>query len=68
MTLGYISVYKLAYRWNLDWLFFHVFLDINECSGNPCSSNAFCENSIGSYSCICKEGYENSPICSGKII
>jgi hypothetical protein len=33
--------------------------DINECltGDNACPSNSFCSNLVGSYRCICKEGY-----------
>lgn len=37
----------------------HVFvLDINECqTPNKCSANKICINSIGSYKCVCRDGY-----------
>jgi len=32
-------------------------VDINECLANPCGS-AGCQNSVGSYECLCASGYE----------
>ena len=43
--------------------------DIDECQDgdNECHSNADCLNSIGSYSCQCKPGYQGSGfICKCK--
>lgn len=36
-------------------------LDINECNGNACGSNAVCINTIGSYDCRCKNGFFGNP-------
>ena len=43
------------------------FIDINECDAqNECHANADCSNSIGSYECICRQGYAgNGTECSG---
>ncbi|XP_077970402.1 uncharacterized protein LOC120328603 isoform X9 [Styela clava] len=37
--------------------------DINECdtSGKCTATNTICNNTIGSYSCICKDGYNGNP-------
>ena len=45
-------------------------MDINECSSDVCSENANCENTVGSYICMCKSGYarRNLTGCSGKNI
>lgn len=46
-------------------------LDINECKSgaNDCHQKSFCNNTIGSYHCICNEGYEGTgQTCVGKII
>ncbi|XP_066939049.1 fibrillin-3-like isoform X2 [Macrobrachium rosenbergii] len=32
-------------------------LDFDECTENPCGDGEECLNSIGSYSCVCKQGY-----------
>ena len=44
--------------------------DVNECDGaNSCDSNADCTNTQGSYSCMCRTGYQgNGMSCGGKNI
>ena len=39
-----------------DWLF----QDVDECQGDSCidSNTVTCNNTIGSYTCVCKDGYE----------
>ena len=35
-------------------------LDVNECamaSTNDCSANAYCQNTLGSFTCTCKSGF-----------
>lgn len=32
--------------------------DINECINDPCGENGACENIIGSYRCVCADGYQ----------
>ena len=44
------------------------FLDIDECmlENHNCSPNAKCINKMGSYSCVCHDGYHgNGSICTG---
>ena len=44
-----------------------MFLDINECSDNPCHVDATCTNTIGSFECTCKRGYRGNGLqCVGK--
>ena len=31
--------------------------DINECSSNPCDTNAMCTDVPGSFTCACNSGY-----------
>ena len=44
-------------------------LDVDECamtSTNDCSANAECENTAGSFECICKFGYNgDGKTCTG---
>ena len=49
---------------------FYYFADINECETGKhhCDSNAFCNNTKGSYICTCQPGYTGNGVnCSGKI-
>ena len=42
--------------------------DIDEClGGNECDGNADCTNTLGSYSCACKDGFKDAPV-TGLII
>ena len=48
----------------------YFFADINECEAltHHCSSNAFCNNTKGSYICTCEPGYTGKGVnCTGKI-
>ena len=48
----------------------YYFADINECETEKhhCGSNAFCNNTKGSYTCTCKPGYTGNGVsCTGKI-
>lgn len=37
-----------------------IFTDINECAeeSTPCLTNAICQNTPGSFTCACQEGYD----------
>merc|ERR1719478_2061066 len=35
-----------------------VAADLDECMYSPCSTDATCTNTLGSFMCVCKEGYE----------
>lgn len=38
-------------------------IDIDECANETmCGSHAFCDNTEGSFRCLCDRGYENSPL------
>ncbi|XP_052124125.1 fibulin-1-like [Frankliniella occidentalis] len=37
-------------------------VDEDECIRNPCDSNQVCHNTVGSYSCECKEGFARDPL------
>lgn len=39
----------------------YYFLDLDECSkDNGCDKGAYCENTVGGYNCVCKEGYKKT--------
>ena len=48
-------------------IFLLLFVDIDECLGNPCHPNASCSDNQGSYDCQCNSGYSgNGFTCTGK--
>ena len=47
-------------------MFFMVAIDINECDTSPCSSDATCSNTDGSFQCTCNNGFSgNGTTCTG---
>ena len=47
------------------------FPDVDECDlgSYVCDVNAYCENTIGSYDCVCEDGYiENGTFCMSKLM
>ena len=43
--------------------------DMNECSSDPCHTNATCTNIAGSYTCECNEGYTGDGYdCKGECL
>ena len=41
--------------------------DIDECATDPCDENAHCNNTEGSYVCVCNDGYTGDGLlCHGK--
>ena len=37
----------------------HLITDIDDCDPDPCDQQATCVDQVGSYSCICPEGFES---------
>lgn len=63
----FLSVYSSVGReLFIFWTFFDpiykLFSDINECSTNPCGEKAVCTDTVGSYTCSCKEGFTGDPL------
>lgn len=75
LLLGVVGVYIKSeeYLESPNPLTFHVHTDIDECSalqGQVCR-NGQCINELGSFQCLCHEGYENTPDgknCVGKSV
>ena len=41
--------------------------DVNECDNDTCHANATCNNTIGSFVCICDRGFTGDGFnCSGR--
>lgn len=36
--------------------------DVNECDATPCPVNATCSNTVGTYQCVCQDGYSYNSI------
>lgn len=65
----FLSVYSsVGSQTFVLWSFFDslykLFSDINECSTNPCGENTVCKDTVGSYTCTCKEGFTGDPLKS----
>ena len=44
-----------------------MLLDIDECDSSPCSANAHCNNTVGSFDCRCNDGFSGDGLnCSSK--
>ena len=59
----------LIKRVRLDTSIFLFFSDINECTGERDGCEHFCRNTIGSYYCICRDGYylhQDGKTCLGR--
>lgn len=47
----------------------YLILDVNECLDFACSSHSICNNTIGSFTCTCLNGfYEHAGLCLGEDI
>ena len=68
MEMEILSV-KVRKHYNTTWLNVRShFLDIDECESAPCAMNAACDNTEGSFSCSCNEGFNGDglTLCEGK--
>ena len=45
--------------------FHSCYLDVDECSGSPCSNDGVCYNSPGSYFCDCRQGFTDDHCNTG---
>lgn len=46
-------------------LFYSQMTDVNECLMNVCTPLATCENQLGSFACICKDGFAGDGLING---
>lgn len=50
-------------------LYISFVIDVNECQRGPCGENASCMNTLGSYLCVCKNGFTgNGESCQGTVL
>ena len=67
MELILVKVSK-HYNYYTTWLNVRSnVLDTNECDSDPCAMNAACDNTEGSFSCSCNEGFSGNgfTLCEG---
>ena len=49
-------------------LLIKTYLGTNKCSLNPCSVDANCQNTDGSFTCTCKDGFIGTGfVCNGSL-
>ena len=62
-----MRVFPLVQICSVSYLVF-IYLDMDECGidNSGCHANANCQNTVGSFSCSCKSGYDGNGLeCSG---
>ena len=45
-----------------------VFVDVDECAGNPCDNGGTCSEGVNEYSCECAPGYTGTECSVGKLL
>ena len=46
-----------------------LILDVDECANSACLGDSFCVNKIGTFSCLCNDGYEyKNDACQSKLL
>ena len=64
LPLAYKAPFLLCYK----SILLYLYLDINECTtkSHSCDVNAVCQNTKGSYKCVCRAGYSgDGKKCTG---
>ena len=59
VCIGMIIFSVFNFTYITDALLFPA-VDIDECLENPCSGISDCINTVGSYMCVCSQGYTTS--------
>ena len=60
-----LNTFKYIY---LKTIITNFYADVNECLSNPCSVDADCQNTDGSFTCTCKDGFNGTGIiCDGNL-
>ena len=60
-----LNTFKYIY---LKKIITNFYADVNECLSNPCSVNADCQNTDGSFTCTCKDGFDGTGfVCNGSL-
>lgn len=63
LLVNYFDLNTCVYWW------FYSASDINECVERPCDRNAVCSNEVGSFVCMCNNGYSGTGLtCLGELI
>lgn len=44
-------IIKMGHIW------FYYYIDVNECDSMPCEANQICNNTVGSFMCLCLPGF-----------
>ena len=70
--VGYVHIYMyvcMGVYVGICGCTLYICTDVNECQAGTdnCDSNANCTNTMGSFTCACKTGYQGDGVsCSGK--
>ncbi|XP_035254993.1 protein Z, vitamin K-dependent plasma glycoprotein a [Anguilla anguilla] len=51
------EIFQDSYRTDIFW---SVYVDGDQCLGNPCKNGAMCSDSVGGYDCVCKSGFSGA--------
>ena len=64
LIIGHV---KVTIKW--CWFDYISFIDINECNGTNHGCSQICTNTMGSYYCSCRPGYNytGNGLCQGNI-
>ena len=63
------GIFSWLHQFNIDRTFrvFIVWIDINDCEGNPCFPGGTCKDELDSFTCVCECGYTGD-LCDQSMI